>query len=53
MGYFGTPRMTLNEEPQGQMSACLYKTHISVMHITDAVSGYLFCFVFQNEAKFN
>ena len=34
MGYFGTPWITLNEELPGQMSACLNRTYISVIHIT-------------------
>ena len=34
MGYFGIPWMTLNEERQGQMSASLQRTCISVIHIT-------------------
>ena len=34
MGYFGTPWRTLTEELQGQMSARLYRTCISVTHVT-------------------
>ena len=34
VGYFGTPWMTLNLELQGQMSARLQRTCISVINIT-------------------
>ena len=34
MGYFGILWMTLNEKPQGQMSARLQRTSIYVIHIT-------------------